>query len=139
VTSEAGLLDEYTALAERSSGHVRFLLEIIGEDEARHHHLYEQWAASIRAASVLAESSDGIPSVHAEDDPAAVVASAERLIALEEQDAKELRGLRKEIKDYEGTTLWPLLVELMEHDTQKHLAILRFLRSHAKDTLKHRI
>jgi hypothetical protein len=27
--------------------------------------------------------------------------------------------------------LWSVLVELMERDTQKHIAILRFVRKHA--------
>jgi rubrerythrin len=37
VTTEAEVLDGYDELIERSSDHVRFLLELIAEDEARHH------------------------------------------------------------------------------------------------------
>ena len=42
--------------------------------------------------------------------------------------ARELHG----VKD---TTMWHLLVRLMEMDTSKHLEILQFVRKHAKHPL----
>jgi hypothetical protein len=136
VETERAVLDEYDELASRSSGHVRYLLEMIGTDEARHHHLYEQWAATIREMAQLRDATDGIPPLHAEDDPHAVVRAAEHLLAVEREDETELRRLRKDLTDFEDTTLWPLLVDLMRLDTQKHIKILEFLRRHARQTIK---
>jgi hypothetical protein len=39
--------------------------------------------------------------------------------------------LEHDLKDVKDTSLWELLVELMQHDTEKHLAILRFVQKHA--------
>ena len=56
----------------------------------------------------------------------------ERLLAFEKEDAKELRRLRKELRRSQGYPLLPLLVNLMLHDTAKHIDILRFIRSNAR-------
>ena len=49
----------------------------------------------------------------------------------EARDARELKRLQRELRDVKDTTLWSLLVDLMQRDTQKHIAILRFVRKHA--------
>jgi hypothetical protein len=63
---------------------------------------------------------------------AEVLEVTERLLEREEGDLLELKRLRKELSDVKDTTLWGLLVELMERDTDKHIAILRFARRHAR-------
>ena len=57
---------------------------------------------------------------------------AEELIAQEKRDADELHRLAKELRDVKDTTVWQLLVRLMEMDTAKHIEILKFVRKHAK-------
>ena len=57
------------------------------------------------------------------------------LIANEEADATELKRLRKEMRDFEDTTLWALLVDTMQLDTAKHLTLLRFVERHATHRL----
>jgi len=138
IESEGAILDEYGDLAAGSTGHVRYLLELIAADEARHHHLYEEWARTIRNLTLTGEIGDGIPNVRPEDDPGSVVQAVSRLLAIEEADEKELRQLRKSLEDFESTTLWPLLVDLMRLDTEKHIRILNYLRQHARRTQKGR-
>ena len=53
-----------------------------------------------------------------------------RFLAAERADQKQLRALRKELRPFRDTSLWALLVELMEHDTAKHIRLLTFLRDH---------
>jgi hypothetical protein len=137
IDTEGSLLAEYDDLAARSSGHVRYLVEMIGDDEARHHLLFEQWANSIAdMGSLIERDDDRLPSVHREDDPERVAAAAERLLAIEHNDAHELRKLRKQLAEFEDTTVWPLIVDLMRLDTEKHVLILEFLRRHARNTIK---
>ena len=136
IETEGELLAEYDDLAAHSGGHVRYLVEMIGEDEARHHRLFEQWANSLRAFPLEADGPDAVPAVHAEADPERVVNVAGRLLLVEHDDEKELRKLRRELGDVEDTTLWALLVDLMRLDTEKHIRILEFLRRHARQTLK---
>lgn len=136
VASESALLHRYDELAKQETGHVRFLLELIGEDEARHHRLFEQWVDTIKVLPLIAPAG-GLPELVREQDPKALSAAVDELLAVEHDDTRHLRQLRKELKDYRDTTIWLLLVELMESDTQKHIKILEFLRDHAKATAKH--
>jgi hypothetical protein len=54
----------------------------------------------------------------------------DQLIDRERADLKELKELQKDIRDLRDTTLWSLLVDLMQRDTDKHIAILRFVQTH---------
>ena len=53
-----------------------------------------------------------------------------QFLAAERADAKQLRALRKELRPFRDTSLWVLLVELMEQDTAKHIRLLSFIRDH---------
>jgi hypothetical protein len=82
------------------------------------------------------EPPDGVPNLVSEADPERLVAALEKLLAVEKDDAKQLRDLEKRFKDFRRTTIWPLLTELMAFDTQKHIRILEFLLHHAKQTVR---
>lgn len=75
----------------------------------------ERGRAPRRAERVglLQVADDGIPPLRAEEDPQAVVTAVEHLLEIERADDAELRHLRKDLADFEDTTLWPLLVDLM--------------------------
>ena len=136
ITNEGALLAEYDDLAAHSGGHVRYLIELIGDDEARHHRLFGQWANSLKAFPFEASGDDALPALHPEREPARVADAADRLLTIERHDERELRRLRKEVADMEDTTLWALVVDLVRLDTEKHILILEFLRRHARQTLK---
>ena len=136
ITSETDVLDRYGDLARGSEGHVKFLLELIGEDEARHHRLFEQWADTIRADATLGEAPEGIPHLARERDPAELLAAVDELLAIEKDDRRQLRELQGELKDVRRTTIWPLVLEVMQLDTEKHIKILEYLRAHAAHTAR---
>ena len=54
-----------------------------------------------------------------------------KLLDREEEDVVELKHLQRQLHDVKDTTLWGLLVDLMQRDTAKHIAILRFIQDHA--------
>lgn len=58
-----------------------------------------------------------------------------RLIEFERDDEKALQRLKKELRPVRDTTLFWLLVTLMELDTKKHIAILEFIRRKARERL----
>ena len=62
-----------------------------------------------------------------------LLAETERLLDFEKADLAELRHLKKGLKLATSFPLLNLLVKLMIHDTKKHIAILKFIRSSAKD------
>jgi rubrerythrin len=140
VEAERGLLEEYSAAAEESqSKSLRYLINLLIEDEIRHHRIFNDLVESVKAREV--QYSDGhwndadpiIPHLDFDRaDQAAVIDITERLLQKERQDAHELKRLQRELRDTKDTTLWSLLVDLMERDTQKHIAILRFAKKHAR-------
>ena len=137
VAKEQEVVEDYDALLEGSTGHVRFLLELIVEDERRHHRLYEEWARTFSSFSTFVEPPDGVPNLVSEADPEQLVAAVERLLAIEKEDAEQLKDMERRFKDFRRTTIWPLLAELMAFDTQKHIRILEFLLHHARQTARH--
>ena len=134
VEFESSMADKYELLTESQSEYVAFLAALIAEDERRHHHLYDQWAESLRGIAELRAT--GLPLLDPEPEPALLIEAVEALLAFERQDAVELKQLGKQIKDVRDTTLWGLVIELMQADTAKHIKILTFIRNHAKATAK---
>jgi len=134
VEAERGLLEEYSAVAERSSSKAfSYLVNLLIEDEIRHHRLFLELAKSLKTEAELAGGDPVVPYMDfADADRAAVLDATKELLASEEQDALELKRLQHELRDVKDTTLWGLLVDLMQRDTQKHIAILRFVKKHAR-------
>ena len=64
-----------------------------------------------------------------------IMATTEQLLEAERADARELKRLAKKLKDVRETTLWALLLELMQDDTSKHIKILEFIRDRADDAI----
>lgn len=135
VSAEGALLDDYLRLAEDESlsPAFRYLANLILEDERRHHRSFNELAESIRMAAELRVQDAPIPLLGSlRKDRDRVLEATERLLEAERADAHELKALAKKMKDVKDTTLWVLLVELMEHDTEKHMKILRFIKDHSK-------
>ena len=135
VETERGLLEEYRSAAEASSSKAfAYLVNLLIEDEMRHHRILSELADSLETMSLRPGAAD--PQVPYLDfnrtDKEAVLALTETLLEREQQDALELKRLQHELRDVKDTTLWGLLVDLMERDTQKHVAILRFVKKHTK-------
>jgi rubrerythrin len=128
--TELELVDEYQSLAESSGGHVAYLLRLIMEDEARHHRLFAEWCNAIQSDAELREVAPQIPRLSTSADPASVKAAARKFRKIEEADAKELEGLKRSLKTVKDTTVWDLLVDVMELDTKKHQLILKFIERH---------
>jgi rubrerythrin len=132
--NERDLLIAYQqAATESKSAAFRYLAELIIEDEKRHHRLFEDLANALRSDVEMRPVEPAVPDLSGFGElPAKVVELTEQLLAREEQDAGELRHLSRELRDVRDTTLWQLLVKVMELDTEKHAEILRFVRKHAR-------
>jgi rubrerythrin len=130
---ESAALDSYTKLVTQSEDEgIRYLGQLIIEDEERHHQIIDEMLNTIRS---WVDEVDVEP--HA---PAMVgrvshdlLAETERLLDFEKADLAELRHLKKRLELASSFPLLNLLVKLMIHDTRKHIAILKFIRSSSKD------
>jgi hypothetical protein len=125
---EGALVERYERLAHESmSSATRYLVRLIIEDERRHHQTLAEIAEAI-AWGTLTSPGPAVPrSGRGNLDADAQLAEQTRaLLASEKRDRAELRKLRKRLGSYTGT-LWPLLVDLMLLDTEKHTRILDFV------------
>jgi rubrerythrin len=134
VATEMDLLTAYKQAAEESkSAAFRYLADLIVEDEKRHHRVFEELANSLRSDVEMRPVEPAVPDMAGFGDmPQKVAELTDALLAREEEDAAELRMLSRQLRDVRDTTLWQLLVRIMELDTEKHAEILRFVRKHAK-------
>jgi len=138
VDNEIGLLTAYqAAAAESGSAAFQYLVALIVEDEKRHHRVFQDLCNALRSDVELRPVDGAVPDMAGFGQlPAKVVELTDQLLAREEQDAAELRHLSRELRDVKDTTLWQLLVKVMELDTEKHAEILRFVRKHARASMR---
>jgi len=129
---EGALLEEYAQAAKATkSKALAYLVEILMEDERRHHRWFAELASSLEADASFSGTEPAVPRMDFHRaDRAAVRGVTDRLLDHEKADEHELKRLQQELRDVSGTTLWGLLVELMQRDTDKHIAVLTFVRTH---------
>ena len=130
VQTERGLLEGYRAAAvETPSKALRYLVNLLIEDEIRHHRIFMELAESLKAGALSTGEDPIVPDVDfGRENQDAVFDLTEQLLEKEREDARELKRLHHDLRDVKDTTLWDLLVDLMERDTQKHIAILHFVQ-----------
>lgn len=125
---EREALTDYSHLAVASpDGHVRFLMDLILQDEVRHHRLFSEMIAALRR-EIEQRGEGGLPEMRPIHDPVALKAQTKALLDLERDDIKELRALRRELAKVEDTSWWVVLIEMMEADNEKHIKLLEFIR-----------
>ncbi|HET6965311.1 MAG TPA: hypothetical protein VFH58_11110 [Acidimicrobiales bacterium] len=135
--NERELLVEYQqAAADSQSPAFRYLASLIVEDEMRHHRLFRELAQSLKLDAEMHPGEPEVPRLGGwGPDPHKVAEISDRMVRHEEMDLESLRRIRKEMETVKDTTMWALLVKLMELDTLKHKEILDFVRRHAKKSL----
>jgi rubrerythrin len=132
VETERATLEQYAEVAERTDSQAfRYLVKLLIDDEIRHHRLFNELAESLENAALLKREEPAVPYLDLDQtDRGVTLEATEQLLQNEEQDLSELKRLQRELRDVKDTTLWGLLVELMQRDTEKHIAILKFVRKH---------
>ena len=118
----------YEAMVEDTSGAVEYLIKLILADEYRHHHLLAELAKAVGSATgkpgyTSTEIPDPLPID--EELRQRLLAETKKFIDVEHQDGKELRSILGDLRPTRTRTIWPLLVELMELDSEKHVKILK--------------
>lgn len=127
---EGAALDAYQRALDESSTSdgVRYLVELILDDERRHHKVFAEMANALQSFIDELPVEPKVPALAPRRDPE-LLDVTRKLLALEREDAKELRRLRKALRGAPKSMLHPLLVDLMRHDTDKHIAILEHIEA----------
>jgi len=130
VQAERSLLEQYSAVAEQTESKAfRYVVNLLIEDEIRHHKFFLEIVNSLKTEATLSREDPAVPDIDfVRADRDVVLDGTKHLLRAEERDARELRQLQREISAVKDVSLWNLLVDLMQRDTQKHIAILRFVR-----------
>jgi hypothetical protein len=134
---EGRLIAAYEGFRDDAPDHVRYLIDLVLEDEHRHHRLLDEMCNRICGDATLHERSESVPRIvdrHDAETGAELLETTTRFLALEREDTRMLRRLAREFKPIRDTTLLELLVQVMQLDTEKHIRILEFIRKHARDT-----
>lgn len=132
--AERSTLAEYAAAAEMvEAPDVRYLMQLILDDERRHHRIFDDMARAVRAAHEWRHQDSEVPSLTGGPLPESLKALTRRLLDVEQEDERELKALRRQLRPVADTTLWALLVDLVSLDTKKHERILEFIMDHADD------
>lgn len=119
--------DAYAALAGIGDPQVAYLARMIAADEQRHHAMLKGLIASVErvANEQYDDQSLGTGPALTAERRGSLLAAVRELLEVEKQDAAELKQLARELKEIPEGTAWPVLVEIMALDTEKHLRILR--------------
>lgn len=134
VNSEQEILQDYERLAEETkSPAFAYLARLILDDERRHHQMLHDLAETIRTSATLSGEPTPIPDLGTfPADREKILAETERFLAAEEEDNRHLERLAKELRDVRNTTVWQLIIRLIQQDNEKHRHILRFIRDRAR-------
>jgi hypothetical protein len=134
VEGEWELLEEYAKVGEGAPEYVRYLVDLILADEARHHQTFRELVNRIRSDVDWRDYGPRVPYIDRDRAQGpALAAASERLLAFERDDEHALHRLQRELRPVRDTTLFSLLVKVMELDTKKHIAILEFIRDRATE------
>jgi hypothetical protein len=130
ISSEADFIVSYRELAEMpdTPEAARYLIRLVLEDEKRHHQVLHEIVTAIGNGIAWCNDPDAVPNLPYGPPDRALAEVTRRFLAAERANQKQLRALRKELRPFRDTSLWALLVELMEYDTAKHIRILTFYR-----------
>ncbi len=132
VTDERTILDEYRSLAESDDGPVRYIAQLILEDEERHHRVLTEILNQVRTSVWLVEQRPRVPWITRSRDPRQLRARLRKLRAFERHDLRQLRALRRRLAFLRRDSLDGVLVSALILDTRKHLLYLRRLRRLAR-------
>jgi rubrerythrin len=132
VREEEHFLDSYRELVDGiDQPGARLLVELIIEDEERHHALMARLAQEARDAE---EEGDTAAPRFSAVEAARLLEPTERFLDAERDDRRRLRDLASALKPLRDANIWPLVIELMEIDTRKHIRVLEYLRARMRDT-----
>jgi hypothetical protein len=132
LAGEAEILDEYRHLAASPDAPVRYLAQLIVEDEERHHRVLTELANQFRSAASLVETTPHVPWLTKSTDRHGLARSVRRLRRFERRDLRQLKKLARRLRPIRGHSLDPVVVTTLEMDTRKHLRYLRELQRIAR-------
>ncbi len=131
---EAKFVRRYKEIAQKSENPlVKYLLELIVADEEKHHAIAHAITSTLRRDLTWRKQEnaiDGLYDLRAEKDE--LLKLTGDFIRLEKHGVREYKSLMHVAKGYYGG-LFALLFQIMLRDSEKHIAMLEYLRGRLKE------
>ncbi|MGH8927068.1 MAG: hypothetical protein ACRDWH_01860 [Acidimicrobiia bacterium] len=136
--TEREALRSYAHLAEETkSDRVRFLINMVIDDEVRHHRLFQDMVHWMRAEHSQRDDIETrigrSPAVGVGEERDHLIQMTEQLLEMEQDDERELKELQKIVTEVEDTAWWSTLVESMRLDTRKHIMLIEAIKELASE------
>jgi rubrerythrin len=131
--SEQAVLGVYEAVRTTATGAVAYLIDLILADEARHHQMFSDLVDALTppgrivpvgATAAMLSSVVQQPTTVSDEHRAPMLQQTAELLEAELHDQRDLKRLQRELRPIRTETIWPLLMEIMELDTEKHIKML---------------
>lgn len=127
LADEATILAEYRDLEDSPDEAVRYLAQLIMDDEQRHHRVLTEILNRFRTSAWFVEQTPRVPSFTKSSDPGALKDSVRRLRAFERRDLRQLKKLERRLGVLRRDSINGVLVRSLVMDTRKHLLYLKML------------
>ena len=127
LADEGVILEQYQELADSSDAAVRYIAELIIDDERRHHIVLTEMLNRIRTSAWFVDQEPRIPWFTRSADPQGLKKNVRRLRSFERHDLRELRKLERRLGFLRRDSINGVLVRALIMDTRKHLRYLRAL------------
>ena len=125
IDDEEDMLVAYgTLLRQSENPSVCYLLDLLLEDERRHHRILTEMINQFRSSEDAVDQQPHVPWMTPKPDPE-VKAATRRLRRSEQGDLRHLRSLRRRLKFLRRNSLNGVLVDSLILDTRKHIGYLR--------------
>ena len=127
LTEEGALLEHYRGLANSPDEAVRYIAQLIIDDEQRHHQLLTEMLNRFKTSAWFVDQEPHVPFFTRSADPRGLKESVRKLRAFERHDLRQLRKLERRLGFLRRESINGVLVRALIMDTRKHLAYLRAL------------
>lgn len=126
---EEAILKDYQAAAfDAPDAGVRFLMELVLEDEERHHRLSKAMTDDVHQSLMWLRGENPLPSIQSSGaDRDRLLRQTERFLQVEQDGERQLDDLHHQVKEIHAGLL-ELMVDIMRCDTSKHVQILKYIK-----------
>lgn len=137
--TERDALRTYAHLAEETkSDRIRFVINMILDDEMQHHRMFQDMINWLRAEHSQREDIDtrigrGSVTTLGPERPK-LLELTDKLLEMDQRDERELKELDKMVGEVADTAWWTALVESIRLDTRKRAMLLGTVKELASET-----
>ncbi len=133
---ETETLSEYQYAATKTSdAGVKFLMQLVIDDERKHHELMQAMADDVKQSLQWLADKPPLPSITATgEERERLLAQTRHFLQMEQNGVGQLEDLHSRVRDLKSGLL-ELILQLMLIDTRKHVEVLRYIERRLQERI----